>query len=35
MTSTQIADAERHNVAGHTRGKVVVDMGAAKAGGHE
>ena len=31
----KIAEAQQHNIAGHTRGKVVVDMGAAKAGGHE
>jgi NADPH:quinone reductase-like Zn-dependent oxidoreductase len=30
----KIAEAQQHNIAGHTRGKVVVDMGAAKAG-HE
>ena len=28
----QIAEAQQHNIAGHTRGKVVVDMGAGKAG---
>ena len=31
----KIAEAQQHNIAGHTRGKVVVDMGAAKAGTHE
>jgi NADPH:quinone reductase-like Zn-dependent oxidoreductase len=31
----QIAEAQQHNIAGHTRGKVVVDMGAPKSGTHE
>lgn len=31
----KIAEAQQHNIAGHTRGKVVVDMGVAPAGKHE
>ena len=31
----RVAQAQQHNVAGHTRGKVVVDMGVAKTGAHE
>ena len=30
-----VAEAQQHNIAGHTRGKVVVDMGASKSGAHE
>jgi len=30
-----IAEAQQHNIGGHTRGKVAVDMGVAKVGAHE
>jgi hypothetical protein len=30
----KVAEAQQHNIGGHTRGKVVVDMGAAK-GSHK
>lgn len=31
----KIAQAQQHNIAGHTRGKVVVDMGVVATGSHE